>query len=100
MSPTSKKRVAAAISAIHTERDLPPLERHHGWKEIFSADARAELTGRRHDWDPVDVLQARFAETEGSDLLARLQDVDLGVYLVVSGAFSSILLALQEKEDE
>ena len=32
---------------------LPPLERHHGWKEIFSADARAELTGRRHDWDPV-----------------------------------------------
>ena len=26
---------------------LPPLERHHGWKEIFSADARAELTGRR-----------------------------------------------------
>ena len=22
---------------------LPPLERHHGWKEIFSADARAEL---------------------------------------------------------
>jgi asparagine synthase (glutamine-hydrolysing) len=27
---------------------LPPLERHHGWKEIFSADARAELTGRAH----------------------------------------------------
>ena len=25
----------------------PPLERHHGWKEIFSADARAELTGGR-----------------------------------------------------
>ena len=22
---------------------LPPLERHHGWKEIFSPDARAEL---------------------------------------------------------
>ena len=26
---------------------LPPLERHHAWKEIFSPDARAELTGRR-----------------------------------------------------
>jgi asparagine synthase (glutamine-hydrolysing) len=61
---------------------LPPLERHHGWKEIFSRDARAELTGRRGDFDPVDLLRARFAETEGAELLARLQDVDLGTYLV------------------
>ncbi|HEX9350467.1 MAG TPA: asparagine synthase (glutamine-hydrolyzing) [Gaiellaceae bacterium] len=59
-----------------------PLERHHGWKEIFSRDARAELTGRRDDFDPVDLLRARFAETEGAELLARLQDVDLGTYLV------------------
>ena len=28
------------------------------------------------------MLRSRFAETEGADLLARLQDVDLGVYLV------------------
>ena len=61
---------------------LPPLERHHGWKEIFSPDARAELTGRRNGFDPVDLLRARFAETEGAELLARLQDVDLGTYLV------------------
>ena len=61
---------------------LPPLERHHGWKEIFSPDARAELTGRRTDFDPVDLLRARFAETEGAELLARLQDVDFGLYLV------------------
>src|SRR6478736_2661622 len=61
---------------------LPPLERHHGWKEIFSPDARAELTGRRTGFDPVDLLRARFAETEGAELLARLQDVDLGTYLV------------------
>src|SRR5262245_13420172 len=61
---------------------LPPLERHHGWKEIFSHDARAELTGRRNGLDPVDLLRSRFAETEGSELLARLQDVDLGTYLV------------------
>jgi len=59
-----------------------PLERHHGWKEIFSRDARAELTGRRDDFDPVDLLRARFAETDGAELLARLQDVDLGTYLV------------------
>jgi asparagine synthase (glutamine-hydrolysing) len=61
---------------------LPPLERHHAWKEIFSRDARADLTGRRSDFDPVDLLRARFAETEGAELLARLQDVDLGIYLV------------------
>jgi asparagine synthase (glutamine-hydrolysing) len=61
---------------------LPPLERHHAWKEIFSADARAELTGRRPEVDPVQLLRTRFAETEGAELLARLQDVDLGIYLV------------------
>src|SRR5215218_9675721 len=61
---------------------LPPLERHHGWKEIFSPEARAELTGRASTFDPVEVLRARFAETEGAELLARLQDVDLGLYLV------------------
>jgi asparagine synthase (glutamine-hydrolysing) len=61
---------------------LPPLERHHGWKEISSAEARAELTGRRSEFDPVDLLRTRFAETEGAELLARLQDVDLGTYLV------------------
>jgi asparagine synthase (glutamine-hydrolysing) len=71
-------RAKRFVRAAH----LPPLERHHGWKEIFSAEARAELTGRRNGLDPVDVLRARYAETAGADELARLQDVDLGVYLV------------------
>ncbi|HET8651436.1 MAG TPA: asparagine synthase (glutamine-hydrolyzing), partial [Gaiellaceae bacterium] len=61
--------------------NLPPLDRHHAWKEIFSLDVRAELTGRGAA-DPVDLLRARFAETEGAELLSRLQDVDLGIYLV------------------
>ena len=63
---------------------LPPLERHHGWKEIFSPDARAELLrpGRRGTEDPLDVYRARWAETEGADTLARLQDVDRAIYLV------------------
>jgi asparagine synthase (glutamine-hydrolysing) len=71
-------RAKRFVRAVH----LPPLERHHGWKEIFSADARAELTGRRSPYDPVELLRARYAETEGADELARLQDVDLGTYLV------------------
>jgi asparagine synthase (glutamine-hydrolysing) len=71
-------RAKRFVRAAH----LPPLERHHGWKEIFSPDARAELTGRQSGFDPVGLLRARFAETEGAELLARLQDVDLGTYLV------------------
>jgi asparagine synthase (glutamine-hydrolysing) len=63
---------------------LPPLERHHGWKEIFSPDARAALLApaRRGGDDPLDVYRARWAETEGADTLARLQDVDRAIYLV------------------
>ena len=71
-------RAKRFVRAAH----LPPLERHHGWKEIFSPDMRAELTGRRSPFDPVDLLRARYDETGGADELARLQDVDLGVYLV------------------
>jgi len=63
--------------------DLPPLERHLAWKEIFSAEARAEILapGRRGSSDPLDVYRARYAETDGAEPLARLQDVDLGIYL-------------------
>ena len=71
-------RAKRFVRAAH----LPPLERHHGWKEIFSADLRAELTGRRHAFDPVDLLRERFAETERAELISRLQDVDLGVLMV------------------
>ena len=63
---------------------LPPLERHHGWKEIFTDDARAELLDSTDPAaaDPLDVYRRRYAETEGAEPLARLQDVDLGIYLV------------------
>jgi asparagine synthase (glutamine-hydrolysing) len=71
-------RAKRFVRAAH----LPPLERHHGWKEIFSVEARSELTGRGATFDPVDVYRARYAETTGAPQLARLQDVDFGVYLV------------------
>jgi asparagine synthase (glutamine-hydrolysing) len=82
--PSSSARASVDYRAKRFVRaaHLPPLERHHGWKEIFSADARAELTGRHASFDPVDLLRARYAETEGAPELARLQDVDLGTYLV------------------
>jgi asparagine synthase (glutamine-hydrolysing) len=82
--PTSTRRASFDYKAKRFARaaHLPPLERHHGWKEIFSTDERADLTGRPPAWDPVSLLRERFAETEGRDLLTRLQDVDLGTYLV------------------
>ena len=61
---------------------LAPLERHNGWTGSLSGDARAELTGRHSGYDPVDVYRSRFAETEGHELLVRLQDADFGVYMV------------------
>ncbi len=82
--PSSSRKASFDFKAKRFVRaaHLPPLERHHGWKEIFSADARAELTGRVHPSDPIAGMRDRFAETEGHELLTRLQDVDLGTYLV------------------
>jgi asparagine synthase (glutamine-hydrolysing) len=82
--PASSRKASLDYKAKRFVRaaHLPPLERHHGWKEIFSADVRAELTGRRSAFDPLDVLRARYADTTGAPQLARLQDVDFGVYLV------------------
>jgi asparagine synthase (glutamine-hydrolysing) len=71
-------RAKRFVRAAH----LPPLERHHGWKEIFSPDMRRELRGGRNGFDPVDIYRARYAETAGAPELARLQDVDFGIYLV------------------
>jgi asparagine synthase (glutamine-hydrolysing) len=82
--PTSTSRASFDYKAKRFIRaaHLPPLERHHGWKEIFSPELRAELTGSRSAFDPVDILRARYLETEGAEELARLQDVDVGIYLV------------------
>jgi len=82
--PASTRKASLDYKAKRFVRaaHLPPLERHHGWKEIFSAAARAEITGRWTAFDPLDVYRARYAETAGAPQLARLQDVDFGVYLV------------------
>jgi asparagine synthase (glutamine-hydrolysing) len=85
--PSSSRRVSLDYKAKRFVRaaGLPPLERHHGWKEIFSAEARAALLedGRRAPGaDPLAGWRARYAETARAEPLARLQDVDIGTYLV------------------
>ena len=63
----------------------PPLERHHGWKEIFSADARAALLEPRPPGGrlrPARPLAGALRRDRGrAEPLARLQDVDVGTYL-------------------
>jgi asparagine synthase (glutamine-hydrolysing) len=82
--PSSDRRVPLEykakrfVGAAH----LPPLERHHGWKEIFSPDARAELTGRPPSSAPIELLSASWAAADGAELLTRLQYVDLSLPLV------------------
>jgi asparagine synthase (glutamine-hydrolysing) len=84
--PSSSGRTSFDYKAKRFVRaaHLPPLERHHAWKEILSPEARAELLapGRRGSADPLDAYRTRYEETEGAEPLARLQDVDLGIYLV------------------
>jgi asparagine synthase (glutamine-hydrolysing) len=60
-----------------------PLERHVGWTEVLGPEVRRELLdGRATGFDPLTLYRARFAETEGAELITRLQDVDLGINLV------------------
>ena len=82
--PSSNARASFDYRAKRFVRGahLPALERHHSWKEIFSREARAELTGRAHVFDPVDLLRTRHASTVGAEPLARLQDIDRAVPLV------------------
>jgi asparagine synthase (glutamine-hydrolysing) len=84
--PSSSARVSFDYKAKRFARGgaLPPLERHHAWKEIFSADARAELHAGAGaaGFDPVDVYRERYSTTAGAEPLARLQDVDRAIYLV------------------
>lgn len=64
---------------------LDPVARHHAWKEICGPAQRGRLVADA--WrpaalaDPLTVYRDRFAETAGSAMLARLQDVDVGTYL-------------------
>jgi asparagine synthase (glutamine-hydrolysing) len=82
--PSSDSKVSFDYKAKRFVRAarLPALECHHAWKEIFSRESQvALLGGRGPDWDPVALYRERYAETADAEPLARLQDVDLGIYL-------------------
>jgi asparagine synthase (glutamine-hydrolysing) len=81
--PSSDRRVSIDYRLKRFVRGarLAPLERHHAWKEIFDREARGALLGSEPA-DPLTRYRGRWAETRDAEPLARLQDVDLGIYLV------------------
>ncbi|MCW2991688.1 MAG: asparagine synthetase [Solirubrobacterales bacterium] len=63
---------------------LPPVERHHGFKEILSPQLRMELLdglGGGPRADPLDPWRKHWAATAGAEELARVQELDLNIYL-------------------
>jgi len=60
---------------------LDALGRHHAWKELLGAQERSALLGRHVAAGPPAAYAARWAQTAGVPLVARLQDVDLGTFL-------------------
>jgi asparagine synthase (glutamine-hydrolysing) len=63
---------------------LSTLDRHYEWKSILSPAARAELTrpDRRGGGDPLQLLRDRYKQSAGAEDLARVMDLDLGLFLV------------------
>jgi asparagine synthase (glutamine-hydrolysing) len=82
--PSSSRRAASfdyKAKRFARAAALPPLERHHGWKEIFDDRTRAALLDGRRGADPLALYREHYALTAGAPELARLQEIDLNVYL-------------------
>ncbi|MGH2921774.1 MAG: asparagine synthase (glutamine-hydrolyzing), partial [Gaiellaceae bacterium] len=63
---------------------LSTLARHYAWKSVFTPEERAELVNpdRRAAVDPLEIMRPHFAETDGSEELARVMGLDLGLFMV------------------
>ena len=62
---------------------LGPVDRHAAWSQVFSPEAREELLERRAEGaDPLAVHRGRYEQTAGAENLSRMQDIDMGTYLV------------------
>jgi asparagine synthase (glutamine-hydrolysing) len=82
--PSSDRRVPLdyRLKRFTAAAHLPPLERHHAFKEIFPPTTRRLLITGGAGRDPLTGWRARWSETAAAEPLARLQDLDLGTYLV------------------
>jgi asparagine synthase (glutamine-hydrolysing) len=63
---------------------LPLLERHCAWKSVFTPEERAALVraGQRGRAEPLDLVRAEAAASDGADDLARAMAIDLRLFMV------------------
>jgi len=78
------RRLEDRVKRFARGSHLGPVDRHAAWSQVFSPDARAELMARSPgpDSDPLAGHRRRYAETEGAEALSRMQDIDIGTYMV------------------
>jgi asparagine synthase (glutamine-hydrolysing) len=83
-STATSRRLDDRMKRFARGSDLPPVERHAAWSQVFSSEARAELLARAPGAgsDPLRTHRARYGQTGGAEPLGRMQDIDLGTYLV------------------
>ena len=81
----TSRRLDDRVKRFARGSHLPVVDRHSSWSQVFSSEARAELMSVRPPptgSDPLRVHRRRHVETEGAEHLARMQDIDMGTYLV------------------
>jgi asparagine synthase (glutamine-hydrolysing) len=63
---------------------MPTLDRHYAWKTVVPPEERERLLvpERNGTSGPLELLSARYAESDGLEDLARVMDLDIGVFLV------------------
>lgn len=83
-STATSRRLDDRVKRFARGSHLPPVDRHAAWSQVFSREARAELLTRTpaRSSDPLRAHRRRYAETEGAEPLSRMQDIDIGTYLV------------------
>jgi asparagine synthase (glutamine-hydrolysing) len=80
LTPLLRRLPSPRAQRFASAATLPVFERHLAWKRMFSSDARRALL-RSHGADPIVHYRARWDETNGTDELARVLDLDVGTYL-------------------
>jgi asparagine synthase (glutamine-hydrolysing) len=83
-SGASSRRLDDRLKRFSRGSGLPPVDRHAAWSQVFSPDARSALMERElpPETDALRPHRERYAETARAQGLARMQDIDVGVYLV------------------
>jgi asparagine synthase (glutamine-hydrolysing) len=82
-SSTEKASLDYRLKRFLRDLDLPPLERHHGFKVIHTDEARRDLLlpEARAACDPLARLRPHYAEAAAAGPIGRLQHVDVMTYL-------------------